>query len=327
MNKKLYWLSAVLIAFTLAATSCEEEEEDVYNTKAPLVDENGNAAKIDVSVIDYEDYEYDVVDENGLNVYDDNGEIIKDKFQLPKSLTGETVYMFDSEDFNNKSTALKKVVTGSNGSAVFELSEDYFKEDDNPVFYFAVFDNDKVIAKGGLNVKKGKETAISITTKGESSGALYSFNLVKRYQLQTLMESYKMNVKARANLVNDNKSTVRVELPDNTVSWYFSFNCEEKNGNNAFLGLCSALLKYFDPTKGLAKDAIDQIFQPKGSVDCNVYLEDEFGYSTPLITHISEGKYEVKKSISGTYTLVFENPYFARGISVNLDVVAMTVEQ
>jgi len=68
MNKKLYWLSAVLIAFTLAATSCEEEEEDVYNTKAPLVDENGNAAKIDVSVIDYEDYEYDVVDENGLNI-------------------------------------------------------------------------------------------------------------------------------------------------------------------------------------------------------------------------------------------------------------------
>ena len=324
---------AAVILLPFATTSCEEEENpenaDSLKTQTsnPLVDENGNTAKIDVTVIKYEDTEYPVTDEDGYFVYDENGEIVYDKYEVKKVFSGKTVYMFDDEDVTDKSKALKKVITDIRGTAVFELSEDFFKED-NPAFYFAVYDNDNVIAHGALNIKRGKESAIMIDTKGFTSGALYYYNLVKTYELHSLSEDYKMNVKARGNLMNENFSKVQIQLPENTVSWYFSFNCVEKKENNAALGLFKALLKFFDPTKGLASDAIDQIMQPKGSVDCNVWLEDEYGNRLATkITHLTDGKMEEKQYINGTYYLVFENPFFARGISINLDIVAMTVNK
>ena len=314
----------VLLAFSFVSMSCDDKEDD---DKIPLVDENGNAAKINVTVIGYEDVQIPIMDENGFFVKDENGEMVYETSETSKGLTGKTVYMFDEEDVTDKSKALKKAITDLSSTAIFELPEDYFQED-NPIYYFVVFDGDKIIAQGGLSVKKGKETAMVITTKGFSSGALYYYNLVKRYKLNSIAEEYKMNVKARINLANDNITKMRIDLPENTVAWYFSFNCVEKSGNNAALNFFPALLKFFDPTKGLASDVLEKIIQPKGSVDCNVYLEDQYERRLcTKITHLTEGKVEEKQYISGTYYLVFENPYVWRGISVNLDVVAETIEK
>ncbi len=333
--KLLKHITAMLLLLSSLMISCEEKEdtegkassEEKTEEKIPLVDENGNAAKINVSVFDYENVQIPVTDENGFFVKDDNDQIIYETIETTKPLTGKTVYMFDEEDVTDKSMALKKAITDIQSTAVFELPEDYFKED-NPIYYFAVFDGDKIIAQGGLAVKKGKETAMVITTKNFSSGALYYYNLVKRYKLNSIAEEYKMNVKARINLANDNITKMRIDLPENTVAWYFSFNCVEKSGNNAALGFFPALLKFFDPTKGLASDVLEKIIQPKGSVDCNVYLEDEYeNRLCTKITHLTEGKVEEKQYINGTYYLVFENPYVWRGISVNLDVVAETIEK
>lgn len=340
MTKTINFVRSLLLlamtCFTLLSCEKEDTEKNNGTTEDPsngitddtqkLVDENGTTAKIDVTVYTYHEEKYPSTDEEGYYQYDENGELIYKTYQVPMPYTGKTVYMFNDEDVSDKSKALKKIITDINGTATFELTEDYFS-DDNPAFYFSVFENDIIVGHGALNIKKGKESAIIIDTKGNSTGALYYYNLIKTYELHSIAEEYKMNVKARGNLMNDNISKIRIELPENTVSWYFSFDCVEKNGNNAVLGLFSALLKYFDPTKGLASDAIDQITQPKGSVDCNVYLEDKYGYMTPLISHISEGKMEIKQYIDDTYYLVFENPFLARGISINVDVVAQTIKR
>ena len=334
MNKKLYWLSAALIVFTLTATSCEEEEEPTPEQKneqqeqqepekPSYLDANGNAAIIKVYVLDYDKGVNYATDEYGERILDENGEYETYEYCFPEAFVGKTVYMFDDEDFSDRKKALLKTITDVDGLATFELKDDFFTTD-NMLLYFAIYDDDnKVLGHGGLPVKRGKETATVIDTEGKSVGALYSYNLVKTYELKQVIKEQQFTLRN-----NNSGLKMPVDLPENTVSWYFSCNCVEASANNGVLGLFAELSKFFDKTGGLVSGVIDKLTKPTGTAECNIYLINGDGERSELRKGFTAGIVDETRYVNGTCYLEFEKPsWWSNGISIKFEVVALTVEQ
>ena len=69
--------------------------------------------------------------------------------------------------------------------------------------------------------------------------------------------------------------TIPIELPENTVEWYYVFSSfsdkEVVKSNNATIGLLSQLSLIIDQT-GTTANALSALLAPSGSSNCNVYL-------------------------------------------------------
>lgn len=69
--------------------------------------------------------------------------------------------------------------------------------------------------------------------------------------------------------------TIPIELPDNTVEWYYVFSSfsdkEVVKSNNATIDLLSQLSLIIDQT-GTTANALSALLAPSGSSNCNVYL-------------------------------------------------------
>ena len=331
MKKRFYLLAmASLMSLALVNSSCgdDEEEPEVVETQQngkeelpeqnrPITDEEGNSAVIKIRVFDYDE---------GVEEYtDEKGEIQSYEYSFPVYYAGKTVYMFDSEDFSDKNKAIKKAITDNESTATFELTDDFFKES-NPAFYFAVYDNDgKVIGHGALNIKKGKEALMSIDTKGNTSGAIIT-NLIKTYKLVPIVKETKFNVHSRTNLGSDNQHSIEIQLPKNTIAWYYACSCVAIENTNTPLGFIAAIAPYFDKTKGLASEAIKNFAAPSGYEDCNITLYDEIGNYCNSRMNLMQGVVDETQNISGNYKLKFENPALTQGISVNFEAFAITCE-
>lgn len=322
----LYAMMAAMMSLSTMMTACTEDEEEPQpqekeneqqEEKKPTTDEDGNSAVIKICVLDYEE---------GIEEYtDENGDVQSYEYSYPFDLAGKTVYMFDTEDYADKTKAIKKAITDIEGVATFELTEDYFKES-SPAFYFVIYDDDnKVVGHGGLNIKKGKEAVMAIDTKGQTSGAIIS-NLVKTYKLVPLIKETQFNVHSRTNIGSDNQHPIEIQLPENTIAWYYAFSCVAIENKNTPLGFIAAVSSYFDPTKGLASEALKKFAAPSGYEDCNVILYDESGKICNSRMNLMQGVVDERKNISGTYSLLFENPALTQGISVNFEAFAITWE-
>ena len=319
----LYAMMAALMSLSTMMSACTEDEEEPQpqekeneqqEEKKPITDENGNAAVIKIRVLDYEE---------GIEEYtDENGDVQSYEYSYPFDLAGKTVYMFDTEDYVDKNKAIKKAITDFDGMATFELTEDDFKES-SPAFYFVIYDDNKVVGYGGLNIKKGKEAVMAIDTKGQTSGAIIS-NLVKTFKLVPLIKETQFNVHSRTNIGSDNQHSI--ELPENTIEWYYAFSCVAIENKNTPLGFIAAVSSYFDPTKGLASEALKNFAAPSGYEDCNVILYDESGMICNSRMNLMQGVVDEKKNVSGTYSLNFENPALTQGISVNFEAFAIIWE-
>ena len=81
-----------------------------------------------------------------------------------------------------------------------------------------------------------------------------------------------LNSQMRTDLLGGRQThIVRVQLPPNTVEWYYAFSVRATQNDRAALDITKQLTNIVDRT-GLASVALSALYNPPGSYACNSYL-------------------------------------------------------
>lgn len=158
-----------------------------------------------------------------------------------------------------------------------------------------------------------------------------------KLKLHTIYDKLDFSLGARE------RKDIPIDLPQNTVAWYYVFSTRPNKDGNVSLKLASSLLNAlpFAETKSLAQ-VTDMIATPKGDFPCNVYLTDKKGRDSYLETDIMNawnivtpahwkeslkgfvsGKMCVTSVKSGRVYLCLGNEAFTQGGYASLEVVAL----
>lgn len=155
-------------------------------------------------------------------------------------------------------------------------------------------------------------------------------------------QTFYLNGGNRAAMGGKSRVWYNVQLPANTVEWYYAFTTTKGQDPTASIQLMAQLTKLVDPS-GLTAIATNAILTPSGAAVCDLYLmdrpnADKFmekvdnwgGSYTYLINgsrlNYKEGTVQVKDAVSGSYCLGFKNPSAVQGISITFEVVAIVEE-
>ena len=144
-------------------------------------------------------------------------------------------------------------------------------------------------------------------------------------------------------LSNEYRSAVRIDLPPNTVEWFYAvstFNLKSTSQSSGTLlkGLGSLVGKA-DPVSGVALSALGSHLSTVTESECHIYLLDELNKNSFMnynsIQYYEEGTRERfnggtvaitdKSFLSGTWYLGFENPKMKDGVKIELEVVALVL--
>lgn len=144
----------------------------------------------------------------------------------------------------------------------------------------------------------------------------------------------------RASIGGKSRTAIKVDLPPNTIKWYYSFSTKKgKSGiQNMNLGLQLAGL-LADPT-GLISQATSIIKVPEGVASVDVYVCNRmnidkfkkkvdnnggsFSYNYEgSVENTKDGVIEIDDITSGTIFLGLKNPSTGYGVTINIEVVAI----
>lgn len=142
---------------------------------------------------------------------------------------------------------------------------------------------------------------------------------------------------------DDYRSVVRIELPPNTIEWFYTvstFNLQTTNqsAGSLFSGLASLAGKA-DPVAGIALSALSSQVSTISESECNIYLLDGVEknnfmnyngfkyYELGTRNRFNGGTVAIrsKNFLSGTFYLGFENPKLKDGVKIELEVVALVL--
>lgn len=155
-------------------------------------------------------------------------------------------------------------------------------------------------------------------------------------------QTFYLNGGNRATFGGKSRVWYNIQLPQNTVEWYYSFTTTKGEDPTQSIQLMSQLTKLVDPS-GITAIAANAILTPSGAAVCDLYLmdrpnADKFlekvdnwgGSYTYLINgsrlNYKEGTVQVKDAVSGNYCLGFKNPSAVQGITITFEVVAIVEE-
>ena len=82
-----------------------------------------------------------------------------------------------------------------------------------------------------------------------------------------------LNGGVRASLGGKSRIIYQVDLPPNTVEWYYIFTAVESENSSPALDLVPQLTRALDPT-GMTGILASSILSPTGSNSCDIYLLD-----------------------------------------------------
>ncbi len=145
---------------------------------------------------------------------------------------------------------------------------------------------------------------------------------------------------------DDYRNSIPINLPENTISWYYAvstYNVQTSNNSSSGNGLLSGLASLAgsaDPVAGIALNALNSKVAIVNEAECHVYLLDEIEnrnfmnyngfryYEEGTRKNFNGGIVNVKNKafISGTWYLGFENPRFKDGVKIELEVVALVLD-
>lgn len=138
------------------------------------------------------------------------------------------------------------------------------------------------------------------------------------------------------------RTWVAVNLPPNTVEWYYSFSTTPGESPAAAIDLFSQLTRFIDPT-GNTAILTSMILTPSGTAYCDAQLMDRknadaftqkvdnWGGSYRYFPSGSRDNYkhgtvQIKDITSGNWCLGFRNPSLTQGISITFEIVAIVEE-
>jgi len=137
------------------------------------------------------------------------------------------------------------------------------------------------------------------------------------------------------------KTTLKIDLPQNTVEWYYIFSTSPNKNANNNLELVENLtnLVLSDPT-GFSGKVVTSLVAPTGVGVCNIYLMDgqnslafenafaDFNYKTTgSRENFTSGIIQIRNITSGSWYLGFQNPSSTTGMNVSVEVAAVVLEQ
>jgi hypothetical protein len=237
------------------------------------------------------------------------------------------------------------VVKYSN-KAFTELKDIRFKIDERTILKFVIYTNHAFDRNGFLKIKRipGSKETVSFNT-----------NVTKQkiYKPKVIVDQQELFVNSGSNATfkgGKSRIIVPVNLPKNTVEWYYRFsafrNAEDvskaKGGIKLFSELVNLTLKLtgVGSLAGKATSiAIDQLSQPPGNDYCDIYLltfdntslfEAKTKYSYKMQgtrENFKSGNVKIDCCTSGNYYLGIKNPDSYYGINVIIEVVAITMTE
>jgi len=175
-----------------------------------------------------------------------------------------------------------------------------------------------------------------------SSSIAQNYNTILTVEPVMTAQSFYLNGGNRATFGGVSRTYYKVDLPENTVEWYYSVSTSPNEGSSESLNLTSQLTKLVDPT-GLSTLAVSAIMTPTGSGVIDIYLcdrtnidkfiekVDNWGGSYSYIIsgsriNFKQGTIQVKDILSGSWYLGFKNPSATTGINITIEVTAIVKE-
>lgn len=163
----------------------------------------------------------------------------------------------------------------------------------------------------------------------------------KAVQVMTPQTFY-LNGGTRATFGGKSRTWFNIQLPKNTVEWYYSFTTTKGENSKATIGLLSQLTRLYDPT-GMTAIATNAILTPSGAGVCDIYLMDRVNCDKFMAKvdnwgstytyrvngsreNYKNGTVQIKDILSESWCLGFKNPSATEGISITFEVVAIVEE-
>lgn len=150
-----------------------------------------------------------------------------------------------------------------------------------------------------------------------------------------------LNGGMRAEFGGKSRTSIKVDLPPNTVEWYYSFTTTEGGNGTENLNLAIQLSRILVDPSGLTSVAISKVKVPKGVAAADIYLLDQrnlnlflqkvdlnggtfLQYPEGLVENTKQAIVKVDDIKRGTWYLGLKNPSSINGININIEVVAIT---
>jgi tetratricopeptide (TPR) repeat protein len=176
--------------------------------------------------------------------------------------------------------------------------------------------------------------------------SLYAQTPKKKYSFKPIIQQREilLNGGAKASLGGKSRVIIKIDLPNNTKSWYYSFSTREDEKSAARLNLGMQLSSIIlDPT-GLTRSLISTLNVPPGTAPIDIYAFDEQNANlfeiksdqngNPLkyaqegsVSNTKQGIIDIDDFTRGTVYLGLKNPQIWTGVNVSIEVVALVEEQ
>ncbi len=159
------------------------------------------------------------------------------------------------------------------------------------------------------------------------------------YMVVPIMSQQCVYLKAGSSATGHSSSrqVMQINLPANTVAWYYTVTTRTGSGQFSNSDLTGQLVKLVDPNRGIVNKA--SVTVPAGTGVCDVYLMtnphevNKYVNNRPAVSFLMNDSREnyisgavlVKDFLDGSCFLVIRNPNASHGVNVNIEVTAIVL--
>ncbi|MBK5214539.1 MAG: tetratricopeptide repeat protein [Flavobacteriaceae bacterium] len=150
-----------------------------------------------------------------------------------------------------------------------------------------------------------------------------------------------LNGGMRAEFGGKSRTSIKFDLPPNTVEWYYSFTTTKGESGNGNLNLAIQLSRMLLDPSGLTSIATSRVKIPEGVAAADIFLLDQrnmnlflqkvdlnggtfLQYPEGLVENTKQAIVKVDDIKSGTWYLGIKNPSSVDGINISIEIVAVT---
>ncbi len=161
------------------------------------------------------------------------------------------------------------------------------------------------------------------------------------YKVVPIVTSHSFFLKggSRAMIGNSSRQVLPIELPPNTVEWYYTVTTTTSRKQSLNSDLTGQLDKLLVPDLGITQNASSDISVPQGSGICDVYVMtnpnevNKYVNKRPAVSFLMNdsrqnyisGLIQVKDFLYGSCFLVLRNPSASQGLNVTVEVTAIVL--
>jgi hypothetical protein len=159
------------------------------------------------------------------------------------------------------------------------------------------------------------------------------------YKVVPVVSSHSFYLKggSRAMTGNSSRQVLPINLPANTVEWYYTITTTNNRKQSSNSNLTGQLDNLLIPDQGITSNALGSVTIPDGTGICDVYIMtnpnevNKYVNKRPAISFLMDdsrqnyrsGLVQVKDFLYGSCFLVMRNPSSSEGLNVTIEVTAI----